>query len=583
MRPSAEVRPPGVYPAVAEATVSKLEIADTRIVGFVGLTQKGPIDEPRRIGNWDEFVETYGYTPQHYLSDTVEAFFRNGGTCCYIVRVAHCPRDGSLPKVEHAAAAERVIKDDWQKPSLRVAALNEGIWGNDIWVKCAHATSAQTLLTLDLEVGSGEAQVSSTRGFEVGALVRIYDRENEDFVVLTEVGEKIVKWSAETPVNRKHRAAAPTRLEVLEFELHVALRERREVFKNLQMHPLSRNYAPRVVASRSRLIRLEDLETRSPVPHNLPNEEPLARLEGGRDGTDHLTPEDIIGADLGPASRSGLMSLSAVEEVALLACPDAMKFLDEDPGPAGERKTQRVQDAIVDLCENLKDRFAILDCPRTLDVGSVKRWRRRTDSSYTAYYWPWLQVPTSGEGSRPIPPSGIMAGIYAQRDTEGGVHYAPANVPIAGVTDLALRVTEDHLGDLNAEGINGFRVQRGVRPWGARTTSSDPDWRYINIRRLFIMLRRSIEAGMGWVPFEPNDRKTWDTVRTLVNEFLEGLFRQGMFAGGNAEDAFYVKCDEETNPPDSVDQGYLVCEIGVAPVHPAEFIIVHLTHNTGVS
>lgn len=583
MRPSAEMRPPGVYPAVAEATVSKLEIADTRIVGFVGLTQKGPIDTPRRIGNWDEFVETYGYTPDHYLSDTVEAFFRNGGTTCYVVRVAHCPRDGSIPGIEHAASSERIIKDDWQKPSLRVAALNEGLWGNDIWVKCAHATGAKTLLTLDLEVGAGEAQVSSSRGFEVGALVRIYDRENEDYVVLTEVGEKLLRWSPETPVNRKHRAAAPTQLEVLEFEIHVALRERREVFKGLQMHPLSRNYAPRLVAARSRLIKLEDLETRSPVPHNLPGSAPLSRLEGGRDGTENLTPEDIVGADLGPGQRTGLMAYTAVDEVALLACPDAMTFLDRDPGPAGEVKAQRVQDCMVDLCENLRDRFAILDCPQTRKVEDVKRWRRRTDSSYAAYYWPWLQIPAQEGGSRPIPPSGIMAGVYAQRDTEGGVHYAPANVEIVGVSDLALRVTEDHLGDLNAEGINSFRVQRGVRPWGARTASSDPDWRYINIRRTFIMLRRSIETGMGWVPFEPNDSKTWDTVHTLVTEFLEGLFRKGMFAGGNPEDSFYVKCDAETNPPDSVDQGYLICEIGVAPVHPAEFIIVHLTQNTGTS
>ncbi|MEM9491937.1 MAG: phage tail sheath subtilisin-like domain-containing protein, partial [Myxococcota bacterium] len=419
---------------MAEPTASKLEIADTRIVGFIGLTQKGPLDQPRRITNWDEFVEIYGYTNEHYLSDTVEAFFRNGGTCCYVVRVAHSPRDGSLPGIEHASSAERVIKDDWQKPSLRVAALNEGRWGNDIWVKCAHKTGAQTLLTRDLEVGAGEAHVSSTRGFAVGALVRIFDRENEDFVVLTEVAERIVRWAAETPVNRKHRVAAPTHLEVLEFELHVALRERREVFKGLQMHPSSRNYAPRVVGNRSRLIMVEDLKTRSPVPHNLPESEPMARLEGGREGIEHLMPDDMVGHDLGPADRTGLMSLLEVDAVALLACPDAMHFLDVDPGPSGELKAQRVQDAMVDICENLKDRFAILDCPQTRKIEDVKRWRRRTESSYAAYYWPWLQVATQSGENRPLPPSGIMAGIYAQRDTEGGVHYAPANVQIAGVT-----------------------------------------------------------------------------------------------------------------------------------------------------
>lgn len=583
MRPSAELRPPGVYPATAEVHKSAIATADTRIVGFVGLTRKGPVDQPQRIANWDEFVETYGYASEHYLSDTVDGFFRNGGTNCYIVRVAHVPRDGSIPLMEHAASADRTIKDDWNKPSLRVAALNQGNWGNDIWIKCAHATGARTLLTLDLEVGAGEAHVSNTRGFEVGALVRIYDRENEDFVVITEVAEKVLRWSAETPVNRRHRAAAPTHLEVLSFEIHVALRERREVFKGLQMHSLSRNYAPRVIESRSRLIRLQDLGSRSPVPHNIPRPETnMARLAGGRDGIDHITPEDFIGIDHGPGERSGLMALAAEDEVALLACPDAMKFLDFNPGPAGELRAQRVQDAMVDLCENLKDRFAILDCPQSLDVEYVKRWRRRTDSSYAAYYWPWLQMSTSSGTTRELPPSGIMAGIYAQRDTEGGVHYAPANVPVAGATDLALRITEDHLGALNVDGINSFRVSRGVRPWGARTASSDPDWRYINVRRLFIMLRRSIEQSMSWVTFEPNEPRTWDTVQTLVSHFLEKLFEQGMFAGGNAGEAFYVKCDDETNPPDDVDKGILVCQIGVAPVYPSEFIMIHITQDTGV-
>lgn len=581
MRPSADLRPPGVYLAPAELKITALEMADTRITGFIGLTEKGPIDEPQRISNWDEFLEIYGYTAEHYLSDTVEAFFRNGGTTCYVVRVAHCPRDGSKPALEHAAAADCTIQDDWKKPALRVRALNEGQWGNNIWVRCVQATGARTLLTRDLDVGAGAAQVSSTRGFEVGALVRIYDRDNEDFVILAEVEEKTLRWSIHTPVNRPHRAAAPTQLEVMSFDLHVTLRERREVFKGLQMHPSSRQYAPLVVASRSRLIRLDDLYTRSPPPHNLPLLDPMARLEGGRDGIEHLTPEDFIGMDNGPGQRSGMMALAAHEAVALLACPDAMRFVDLDRGPAGEMKAQRIQDVMVDLCENLRDRFAILDCPQTRDIELVKRWRRRTESSFCAYYWPWLRMSSPNGNVRLLPPSGIMAGLYAQRDTEGGVHYAPANVSIVGAEDLSLRVTEDHLGALNAEGVNCFRVSRGIRPWGARTASSDPEWRYINVRRLFIMLRRSIESGLNWVTFEPNTPATWDTVQGQVRYFLEKLFEQGMLAGGKAEEAFYVKCDAETNPPEQVDLGYLVCEIGVAPVYPTEFMVIHISQSTG--
>ena len=134
------------------------------------------------------------------------------------------PQAASSPGLDHAACAEHVQIDDWNKPSLKIRALNEGTWGNTIWFRCVHAPGAQALLTRDLDIGAGEAHVNATRGFEVGALVRIYDRENSDFVVITEVGDKIIKWSTETPVNRRHRAAAPTYLEVMTFEIHVAMK-----------------------------------------------------------------------------------------------------------------------------------------------------------------------------------------------------------------------------------------------------------------------------------------------------------------------------------------------------------------------
>ncbi len=552
-------------------------MADTRTVGFIGIAQKGPMDVPTRIGHWDEYVEIFGYERNHYLSDTVETFFRNGGRSAVIVRVAHSPR-GEEPRAEaHAACAERILLDDWQKPALRVRAQSEGRWGNDVWVRCSHARGASTLLTRDLEVGAGEAYVASTRGFEVGSLVRIFDREHDDFVILTEVDDaaKRLGFSHRTPVNRQHFAAAPSQAEVLELELHAVLKDRREVFKRLQMHPSSRQYAPRVIEARSRLIRLDDLQSPSPIPHGLAAAEPLSKLADGRDGSEALSPRDVIGEDLGPAARWGLMALQVVDEVALLACPDAMLFAEREPGPAGEAKAQRVQDALVEDCELRKDRFALLDCPRTRDVEQVKRWRRRTDSSHAAYYWPWIDIATP-HGTRELPPSGLMAGIYAHQESAGGVHYPPANVPVAGAADLSLRITEDDLGALNAEGINSFRVQRGIRPWGARTASSDPSWRYVNVRRLFIMLRRSIEEGLAWVAFEPHHPATWTAVQTEVASFLGELFQKGMFAGGNAAEAFYVKCDAETNAPEEIEAGRLLCHIGVAPVVPTEFMIIDI-------
>ena len=576
MRPSADPRAPGIYQSFDPVAPPPLSIANTRICGFAGMTQKGPMNEPTRLSTWDEFLEIFGYSSESYTSESVHGFFRNGGTDCWVVRVAHNAPHGEDPQMEHASCAEHVQADDWSKPSLKIRALNEGTWGNLIWFRCVHTPGAQALLTRDLDIGSGEAHVNVTRGFEVGSLVRIYDRENSDFIVITEMEDKLIKWSTSTPVNRRHRAAAPTYIEVLTFEIHVAMKERREVFKGLQMHPSSRNYAPRVVSQRSRLVRLEDLETKSPVPHNLPEALPMTRLSGGRDGMEALTPEDFTGHDLGPGQRTGLAALAANEEIALLLAPDAMKFYDREPGPAGELKAQRLQDMMISVCENQKDRFTILDIPQSKDIEWVRRWRRRTDSSFCAYYWPWLRAVGTDDKLKVMPPSGYLAGLYARQDLNG-VHHAPANLEIEGAEDVSLRVTEDHIGILNAEAVNTFRLQRGIRPWGARTASSDPQWRYISVRRLFIMLRRSLEAGFAWITFEPNDHRTWAMVRDRTTAFLSDLHTRGMLVGGNPEQAFFVKCDAETNPPEQVDSGMLICDIGVAPVSPAEFIMISLT------
>ena len=231
---------------------------------------------------------------------------------------------------------------------------------------------------------------------------------------------------------------------------------------------------------------------------------------------------------------------------------------------------------MISICENQKDRFAILDIPQTKDIEWVRRWRRRTDSSFCAYYWPWLRVTGPDDKDRVVPPSGFLAGCYARRDIDG-VHHAPANLEIEGAEDVALRVTEDHIGILNAEAVNTFRLQRGVRPWGARTASSDPQWRYIPIRRLFIMLRRSLEAGFAWITFEPNTPRTWDVVKGADRSRSSAICTsRGCCWEGMPNEAFFVKCDAETNPPEQVDSGLLICDIGVAPVAPAEFIMISL-------
>jgi hypothetical protein len=301
MRSAADFRAPGVYATFAEPVRPDLAIADTRCTGFTGLTQKGPHQPAgpgRELGRVRRGIRLH--RPVLPVGLGVRPLQERRWA---VLGRARGPRAGArraARRHDHAQCAAHIQVDDWNKPSLKIRALNEGVWGNNIWVKCEHAQGSSTLLTRDLDVGAGEAHVKSTRGFEVGSLVRIYDRENSDYVVLTEIGDRLIKWGKETPVNRRHRAAAPTHLEVLEFDLHVTLKDRKEVFRHLQMSPLSRHYAPRVVEQGSRIVRVEDLLTKSPVPHNLPEPLPLTRLAGGNDGTDALTTEDVSASTAAP-------------------------------------------------------------------------------------------------------------------------------------------------------------------------------------------------------------------------------------------------------------------------------------------
>ncbi len=503
----------------------------------------------------------------------------------------HTARRPEQPRgPEHAARAGYILNDAWDKPSLGVEAINEGRWGNSIWVRVERHTAASTLLTLDLEIGSGEARLNSTRGFERGALIRIRSQVGgplagggaiEDYVILHEVEDRVVRWAAETPLNHAYKAAGPTFVEVMEFDLFCSLNDRRESFRALQLSPLSRHYAPRVVNAESQLIVIADLGSRSPLPHCLPEAGAAARLDGGRDGIDGLTVEDFIGVDEGPGLRTGLQALGAVEEIAIVCIPDAMLPFRK-AGPQAALEVQRIQDAMVEQCERLQDRFAILDGPPTRDIAEVRKWRARMTSSYAALYYPWIITDHNGTPSL-LPPSGHVAGVYARTEITAGVHKAPGNEIVRGADAVAIELREDDLGQLNAEAVNALRVLpgRGVRVWSARTLSDDINWRYVNVRRLFIMLRRAIENGTQWAVFESNEPRTWETLSREVAIFLEGLWSIGAFAGDGPQDAFYVRCDDTVNTQESVDLGQLIMEIGVAPTLPAEYLILHVVQKSG--
>jgi uncharacterized protein len=277
--------------------------------------------------------------------------------------------------------------------------------------------------------------------------------------------------------------------------------------------------------------------------------------KGDRDGL-------FIGRDMGPGQRSGLKCFEEIDEIAIVAAPG-------QTSPA-------VQDAILSHCETRKDRFAILDSPETIS-GGVDRLPKPRDSKYGAYYFPWIQVYDPDKGNIFVPPSGHIAGVYSRVDSERGVHKAPANELVRGALGLKYNISKGEQDLLNPKGINAIRFMNGgIRIWGARTLSSDPSWRYINVRRLFIMVETSIERATQWVVFEPNDHRLWKRVTRTISSFLTLLWRNGALMGTAPEQAFFVKCDEETNPPEVIDAGQLVVEIGLAPVKPAEFVIFRI-------
>jgi len=292
----------------------------------------------------------------------------------------------------------------------------------------------------------------------------------------------------------------------------------------------------------------------------------------------NLTADDYVG-DV--SQRTGFGGLEAIDEITMLAVPDLMAAYQR--GMIDDDGLKAVQLAMIAHCELMADRVAILDAPPALNAQQVKDWRVNTagyDSKYAALYWPWIKImdPQSGKPIH-VPPSGAMAGIWARNDSTRGVHKAPANEVIRGAISLELNITRGEHDQLNPIAVNCLRTfpGQGIRVWGARTLSSDPEWRYLNVRRLFNFVETSILRGTNWVVFEPNDHKLWDSVRRTIIMFLRRVWRDGALFGRTPAEAFYVKCDEENNPPENRDAGILTVELGIAPVKPAEFVVFRIS------
>jgi hypothetical protein len=505
-----------VYVEEVDGGSKPIEGVGTAVAAFIGFAGKGPISTPTLVTNWTQFVEGFGdFIEGSYLAHSVYGYFNNGGGRAYIVRLG--VEDSPAAEAPSATAA-LPSRSSSPAPTLQITALGSAEDAGDISVEVSDASPPE---------GGGEPPDDAFKlTVRKGSQEEVYDN-----VSLTQRRGRTI---LETAVNEGANASRLIRVSVLESAGNLSERRPAPGTYNLSSSPA--------------------------------NVTALA-----------VAPNDFEG---NAASRTGMGGLEAADDVTMVVAPDLMMAYRN--GSIDMEGVQAVQTAMINHCERMGDRVAILDCPPELNAQQIGEWHNSVnyDSSYAALYYPWIKVfnPVAGRAEF-IPPGGHMAGIWARTDGTRGVHKAPANEVIGGAIDVELQITKGEQDGLNPIGVNCIRAfpGRGIRVWGARTLSSDPSWRYINVRRLFNFVEKSIEGGTQWVVFEPNDFTLWQKIKRDVTSFLTVVWRTGALFGQSPSQAFYVKCDEETNPPQLRDLGQVVTEIGIAPVKPAEFVIFRIS------
>ncbi len=472
--------------------------------------------------------------------------------------------------------------------SFGLVAANPGSWGSGINIAGAYRSAGRSVVKNALLSGADTAvPVVSTAGFYVGAWVEInrgVDSGNKIYRKVTAIsGNSLILDGANFAAGSLDPVAPITETRIISWEFDLTISyadpvERTTVterYTGLTLANIPGRYYVDALAA-SNLVSV-DSSVAAPAddPFNFPcpaNGVADTLSTGGSDGSSAPTDADYLGYDNGPNNRSGLLALEDVEEIALLAAPGVTSLA--------------VQAGLIEQATLLMNRFVVLDpvagtsgTPATLD--QIQSQASNFDSHYAAIYYPRVVVsdPLTG-ATRVVAPSGHVLGVYARVDNTVGVHKAPANEVILGITALETSISKGQQEILNPLNINVLRDLRtdgrGLRIYGARCLTSDQDWKYINVRRLFIFVESSLDKGLQWVVFQPNDQRLWQRVSDSVSIFLTGVWRDGALMGSKAAEAFFVTCDRSTMDDDDIINGRLRMEVGMAPVFPAEFVIVRI-------
>ena len=536
---------PGVYVEEIPSQSKPIEGVGTAVAAFVGLAPGGPINQAVKIANWTQFTRTFGdrlepkngpFMEGAYLAHAVYGYFHNGGGSCYVTRIG--------------------VKED----AVGQAALPLGAGDGREAYRAIARDGVDGPVKVEIEEEKATADAAATKDVKPAS-----------------AGDKAADAKgADEPQPRKGTGAGAGGGPEKTYRLVVVAGSTREEFSGLTTRSGESNIVTKV-NKQSKLITLEDRSAALPELDRVPatGSYELGIVAGdGREVTSTGLEGDV-------ANRTGIGGLAAIDEITMLCVPDLMAL--QSNGDTAMVKD--VQSKMIAHCEGAADRMAILDAPKGMKPQQIGDWRMDVagyDSKFAALYYPWIEVmdPLSG-GKTPmlVPPCGHVAGVWARSDNTRGVHKAPANEVLLAVNDLEFQVTGDEQANLNKNGINCIRSfsGRGIRIWGARTLSSDPEWRYINVRRLFNYISESIMEGTQWAVFEPNDQRLWMQLKIAATNFLTRTWRSGALFGATPGEAFYVKCDAETNPPDLVEAGQVTVEIGVAPVKPAEFVVFRIS------
>ncbi|MGC2407105.1 MAG: phage tail sheath subtilisin-like domain-containing protein [Candidatus Cybelea sp.] len=615
---------PGVYKTTPAPLPPALSLVRTDIAGFVGYAERGPLPEDfapgfdaamvaRRLTSWAEFQSVYGsFLTNGYLAYAVQGFFATGGDTCYVVRVA-ATRSTVAPE-QMARAASFPLPT---RSAQAVGALASPGGAFTAKITLTAPLTPQTLV--------GARVVVTHPGLNLGytVLSALPDGSllfSEPLNPALTVGDPVAMYSSAIVASAKSRGAWGNQIQLRftaldhnAFALSVAvdsgpgtLPAEQEFYSRLVLDPTQPNDAVATLANQSNLITFSGAGNAISFDEAGPLGGRVVHLGGGRDGLTGVTLQDFTGSG---ADRRGLRLLEEINEIGMIAVPDAVltiaapmsvpapvadpcspqlipppQALPADPTatPAilSDADRNMLQMLMIEQCERLNFRIALLDPPMGLQVADMVSWPTNEglvnqSSAFAAIYYPWLTVAAQAGGTLNVPPSGYVSGAYAFVDLSAGVQNPPANVDLTSVLGVAENMSDARQGPLNAANVNVIRdfPGRGVRIWGARSLALDDAWRYIHIRRLISAIEETLLLSSRWAVFETNNTALRKALTHSASVLVESIWRKGGLTGSTAAESFYVKCDDTNNPQSVVDAGQVICEVGVAAAAPMEFLV----------